>query len=89
MYTDSQQKQLLKNRNIHDTKPKRQFTIDFIEQFQEKCLNVNEYTLLLIDANESLRFPELGGMPELIKVCGLIPRISLRHRGISNSREWK
>jgi hypothetical protein len=41
-------------------------------------MNINEYTLLLIDANECMRFPEIGGMTEVIKNCGCISRIPLQ-----------
>jgi hypothetical protein len=70
--TNCQQTQLLKNRNIYETKPRRQFILDFIDQFQENCNNNDEYTLLLIDANESIRYPERGGISDLIKKCNLI-----------------
>jgi hypothetical protein len=69
--TNSQQFFMLKDRGI-DTKPRKQFIDDFCEQFQETCLQEEEYTILMIDANECLLQPESGGMMELIEKCNFV-----------------
>jgi hypothetical protein len=71
MSSNSQQHHMLANRDIHDIKPRRQFIIDFCNQFKEKCLDPNELTLLMIDANECTSHPENGGITELLEQCGL------------------
>jgi hypothetical protein len=69
--TNSQQHFLLKKRGI-ENKPRKQFINDFCEQFQDSCSHEDEYTILMIDANECLLQPENGGMTELLDKCKLI-----------------
>jgi hypothetical protein len=72
MSTNAQQKILLQLRGIMEEKPRRQFIIDFINQFKEQCEDENVYTILMIDKKENVEYPERGGICELIQLCGLV-----------------
>jgi hypothetical protein len=70
--TNSQQHQMLKMRNIIDTKPRAQFIADFNEQFSEQCVDENIFTIIMIDANKNISNPETNGILEILNKCGLV-----------------
>jgi hypothetical protein len=69
--TNSQQHHLLKKRNLCE-KPRRQFIIDFCEQFKQMFIDTNNYNILMIDTNENYEIPDVVGIQELIKELGLV-----------------
>jgi hypothetical protein len=71
MSSNSQQHHMLQLRVICETKPKRQFIIDFCEQLEDICNNNNNYVILTLDANEHSDLPEKGGVSELMDKCSL------------------
>jgi hypothetical protein len=83
MATNSQQNELLQKRRI-TTKPRKQFIQDFCDQFKEMCNLENEYTLVMLDANESFNQPEIGSITELIIECGLIDIYQTYHQDTSD-----
>jgi hypothetical protein len=71
MASNSQQHHMLQLRGICNTKPKRQFIIDFCEQFETICNNQHNYVILTLDANEHTDLPDKGGLSELMDKCSL------------------
>jgi hypothetical protein len=67
MPTNSQQHHAMMLRGRIGTKPRRQFAKDFCEQFESKCNDQNEKTILIFDANECISMPERDGIMEIIK----------------------
>jgi hypothetical protein len=71
MSTAHQQAVMLAARNIHDSNPRRQFILDFINQFGSICNNDDNYVLLALDANSVLE-EDTNGMGKLLRDCGMI-----------------
>jgi hypothetical protein len=72
MSTNSQQRQILRSREITNVKPRTQFILDFYHQFKTKCRSPNKMTLLMINANECTSEPENQAIQHLMEECGLI-----------------
>jgi hypothetical protein len=70
--SNSQQYHLMLARGITNIIPRKQFIIDFCKQFEEMCHDVNQMTILTIDANECTSTPEKDGIMDLVEACGLI-----------------
>jgi hypothetical protein len=70
--SNSQQYHEMLNRGIENIKPRRQFIIDFCDQFEKMCHDNNQLTLLMIGANECTSSPEKDGILDLVESCGLV-----------------
>jgi hypothetical protein len=70
--SNSQQHRILQTRNIPNSKPRSQFIIDFITQFQQLCTSEKDYFILTIDANETMDDNENNGLQQLIQECNLV-----------------
>jgi hypothetical protein len=85
MSTNSQQHHMLINKGIKDTKPRRQFIIDFIKQFKEMCQKEDEYTIITIYANEPWILNEKGGLSDMVNECNLIKLVKWKEMTTSPS----
>lgn len=63
--SNSQQHNILQQRGEFN-KPRRQFIIDFCNQFAEICNNPANYIILKLDANENMDKPDKDGLLELM-----------------------
>lgn len=77
--TNSQQYYLLKERDI-DAKPRKQFIEDFCKQFKEMFLDTNQYSIVMIDANENIQEPEPGGIIDMLDELNIVNLYYKKHQ---------
>jgi hypothetical protein len=69
--TAHQQTVKLQQRKINNSTPRKQFVIDFINQFYEICNDPNELVILALDANSNLT-EDIRGLKILAQECNFI-----------------
>jgi hypothetical protein len=70
---------MLKVRKISGSNPRKQFVLDFINQFSEICEDDNNYVLFALDANSVLQ-EDPQGMQKILKECCMVDRYCTIHK---------
>jgi hypothetical protein len=81
MSTAHQQVVKIQQRKLENTTPRKQFIIDFINQFQEICNDPDEFVLLALDANSNM-LDDTNGIQLLARECGMVDLCESIHPGI-------
>jgi hypothetical protein len=78
MSTAHQQTVKIQQRKLQNTNPRKQFIIDFINQFSTLCSYLNEHVILSLDANSNI-LEDIHGIQLLANECSFVDLFSAIH----------